>query len=109
MKSNHPKLSPLLSADHRDRVNTIHAAVGISISKSTHAARPFTAQTARVHGASIDGTKALGGWSDSSGSFRPCYDRALPVDAMLGAAMFNARKPETYQLLRDALGLLPSH
>jgi hypothetical protein len=56
-----------------------------------------------MHGASIDGTKALGGWSESCGSFCPCYDRALPVDAMLGAAMFNARKPENYHLPQDAL------
>jgi hypothetical protein len=97
-------LSPRCLSDHRERVNAIHAAVGISISKSTHAARPFSAQTARMHGASIDGTKALSGWSEGSGSFRPCYDRALPIDAMLGAAMFNACKPESYYLPRDVLG-----
>jgi hypothetical protein len=51
----------------------------------------------------VDGTKALGGWSES-GCFRPCYDRALPIDALLGAATFNAQKPESYSLPRDALG-----
>lgn len=51
----------------------------------------------------MDGTKALGGWSEGS-CFRPCYDRALPVDALLGAATFNARKPESYSLPRNALG-----
>jgi hypothetical protein len=94
-----------LIPDHRERVNTIHAAVGVSLSKVTHATRSYTAQTARVHGASVDGTKALGGWSED-GSFRPCYDRALPLDALLGAAMFNARKPETYCLPRGMLGML---
>lgn len=89
--------------DHRERVNTIHEAVGVSLSKVTHATRSYTAITARGHGASVDGTKALGGWSEA-GCFRPCYDRALPVDALLGAATFDAQKPETYSLPRNALG-----
>ena len=91
------------NSDHRDRVNAIHSAVGICLSKSTHATRSFTAQTARQNGASIDGTKALGGWSEN-GSFRPCYDRALPLDGLLGAATFNAQKPESYFLPRGVLG-----
>lgn len=81
----------------------MHAANNISITKVTHATRPYAAQTCRENGASVTGTKALGGWSES-GSYRACYDRALPVDALLGAAMFNGRKPETYKLLRDCLG-----
>jgi hypothetical protein len=81
----------------------IHVKNNVSITKSTHAGRPFAAQTARAHGASVDGTKALGGWSES-GSFRPCYDRAFPADALLGAAMFNAQKTEDYCLPREALG-----
>ena len=88
---------------HRDRVNLMHGKNNIFISKVTHAARPFAAQTARAHGATVSGTKALGGWNDS-GSYRSCYDRAFPVDALLGAGMFNARKPEEYFLARDALG-----
>jgi hypothetical protein len=51
----------------------------------------------------VSGTKALGGWNDS-GSYRSCYDRAFPVDALLGAGMFNAHKPEEYFLARDVLG-----
>jgi hypothetical protein len=86
----------------------IHSAVGVCLSKSTHAACSFTAQTARQNGASVDGTKALGGWSEN-GSFRPCYDRALPLEALLGAATFNARKPESYFLPRDLLGEPFSH
>lgn len=93
---------------HHDRVSLIHVRNKISITKATHAGRPFAAQTARAHGASVDGTKALGGWSEQ-GSFRPCYDRAFPTDALLGAGMFNAREPGAYFLPRDALGELPSH
>ena len=90
---------------HNDRVNLIHIRNDVSITKSTHAGRPFAAQTARAHGASVDGTKALGGWSES-GSFRPCYDRAFPADALLGAGMFSAQKPESYCLPRNALGAI---
>jgi hypothetical protein len=50
---------------HNNRVNMIHIKNNVSITKSTHAGRPFAAQTARAHGASVDGTKALGGWSES--------------------------------------------
>lgn len=80
----------------------MHAANDISITKVTHATRPYAAQTARENGASVTATKALGGWSES-GAYRSCYDRALPVEAMLGAAMFNARKPETFCVVRDCL------
>jgi len=81
----------------------MHAKNDIFITKVTHAARPYAAQTARAHGATVSGTKALGGWNES-GSYRSCYDRAFPIDALLGAAMFNARKPEEYFLARDTLG-----
>jgi hypothetical protein len=56
----------------------------------------------RAHGATVGGTKALGGWNES-GSFRNCYDRAFPIDALLGAASFNARRPEEYYVPRDDL------
>jgi hypothetical protein len=52
-------------------------------------------ETSRQHGASVEGAKALGGWSDS-GSFRPCYDRCTPKPALVRSAMFNGRKPEEY-------------
>jgi hypothetical protein len=97
------KVNKQMSYDkHRDRVKLIHLKNSVNISKVTHAARPYAAQTARSHGASITGTKALGGWNES-GSFRSCYDRHFPVDALLGAAMFNGRKPEEYFLARDVL------
>jgi len=38
------------------------------------------------------------------GSFKPCYDRALPTDAMLGVAGFNALKQSSYFVARDCLG-----
>lgn len=90
--------------DHRNRIKDLHEKCDISISKVTHGGRTFAAMTARSHGASTDGTKALGGWHEQ-GSFRACYDRALPVDALLASAMFNGRKPETYFLARDRLGM----
>lgn len=70
----------------------------ISINKATHAGRPYAAMTAREHRASRDDTKELGNWSHG-GSFS-AYDRTLPIDAMLGAASFNARKQETYMIAR---------
>jgi len=75
----------------------------VSISKVTHGGRSYAATTARLHGATETGTKAMGGWN-KNGAFRACYDRALPLDALLGAAMFNGRKPETYFVARDKLG-----
>ncbi|KAN0134511.1 hypothetical protein V8E53_007657 [Lactarius tabidus] len=84
-------LDALKYKTHNDRINLIHIRNDVSITKSTHTGWPYAAQTARAHGASVSGTKALGGWSES-GSFRPCYDRAFPADALLGAAMFNARQ-----------------
>ncbi len=84
-------------------MNLIHIQNNVSITKSTHAGRPFAAQTARAYGASVSGTKALGGGSESV-SFRPCYDRAFPADALLGAAMFNARQLEAHFQPRNALG-----
>jgi hypothetical protein len=89
--------------DHRKRVNLIYERNGVNISKVTHAGREFSVKTAREYGASVDGAKVFGGWSDS-GSFKPCYDRALPVDALLGAAMFNAMRPESHFLAREFLG-----
>jgi hypothetical protein len=90
--------------DHRTRLRKIHETNNVSISKVTHGGRSYAATTARSHGATETGTKAMGGWNEN-GAFRACYDRALPVDALLGAAMFNGRKPETYFVARDKLGV----
>lgn len=90
-------------SDHLKRVSIMHKENNVEITKSTHAGRYYSAMNSRAHGATVGGTKALGGWNES-GSFRNCYDRAFPVDALLGAASFNARKPEEYFLPRDELG-----
>lgn len=68
----------------------------------THAGRGYAVKVSREHRASVAGPKALGGWSES-GSFRPCYDRVLPVDAMLGAAMFDVQQREAHFLSRESL------
>lgn len=81
----------------------MHTANDVSITKVTHGTRPFAAQTCRSFGASVSDTKALGGWNES-GSFKNCYDRALPVGALLGAAFFNSTRPELYRVARDSLG-----
>jgi hypothetical protein len=81
----------------------IHQENGVEITKNMHAGHCFSAMNSRAHGASVAGAKALGGWSDS-GSFRNCYDHSFPVDALLGAASFNAQKPEEYYLAQAELG-----
>lgn len=81
----------------------MNLANNIAITKVTHAGRPLAAQTARAHGATVTDTKALGGWQET-GSFRACYDRALPMGALLGVAHFDANRPEAYLLARDYLG-----
>ncbi|PBK65749.1 hypothetical protein ARMSODRAFT_978191 [Armillaria solidipes] len=73
--------------NHAQWINLIHVKNKISISK---------------YGASVNEAKALGNWSES-GSFRAAYDWALPKLACLGAAMFNANRPETYLLPRGKL------
>jgi hypothetical protein len=83
--------------DHHARVTLIHTKNNIYIMKVMHMGRCFAAQNARAHGATVNGTKALGGWNES-GAFRNCYDRAFPVDALLGAAAFSACHPEQYSL-----------
>lgn len=102
-------LIPMLtmSEAHRNQLKQIHLANNVSISKVTHAGRVYAAQNARTNGASESGTKALGGWSEN-GSFRQCYERTWPIDAMLAAGGFNGSKPERYCLPRAELGECPS-
>ena len=47
-------------------------------------------------------TKAMR-WKDS-GAYRAHYDRALPVDALVAAAMFNGQNLSSYFLPRSCLG-----
>ena len=98
-----PKMLISTCADHYARIRSLHEAKGVALSKATHAGRSYTAKTAREWSASCESTKALGNWS-SSGSYRACYDRQVPIDALLGAAMFNAQKPEDHFLEREQLG-----
>ncbi len=91
--------------DHLTRILIAHQHADIVITKVTHAGRVFAGSSTRSHGSSVDDTKALGGWNEHSGVFRSCYDRALPLPALLGAAMFNGRDPATYNLPRDVLGV----
>ena len=92
-----------MHVDHRDRIRAMHKANGIDISKATHATRPYAALTARANGATETGTKTLRCWNDGS-AYRNCYERALLVDAMLGAAGFNGKKPQDYALPRSSIG-----
>jgi len=55
-----------------------------------------------AHGTTVGATKALSRWNES-GSFKNCYDWAFPVDALLGAASFNACRPEEYYFPWDDL------
>ncbi|GBE82275.1 hypothetical protein SCP_0406590 [Sparassis crispa] len=64
--------APMSYDNHRDRLRGIHKENEISITKVTHAGRSYAAQTAQAHGATVSGTKALGGWNEN-GSFRQCY------------------------------------
>ena len=91
-------------SDHHKHITIMHKENGVDITKATHAGRCYGAMNSRAHGATVGGTKALGDWNES-GSFRNCYDRAFPVDALLGAASFNARKLEEYFLAQDELGM----
>ncbi|KAJ7185140.1 hypothetical protein GGX14DRAFT_409316 [Mycena pura] len=52
--------------------------------------------------ASQSEVKALGCWSDA-GSYRPCYDRALPIEAVLASAGFDGKRPESHFLAREQL------
>ena len=99
----HPK-------DHHECITVMQKKNNIDITKKTHAGRHYAAQTARAHGASTSGTKALGGWNESR-SFNSVYDHAFPLDALLRAAMYNGRRPKEYALPRGCLGewCPPSH
>ncbi len=81
----------------------MHKENNINITKSMHTGCCYGAMNLHVHGATVGGTKALGGWNES-GSFRNCYDHAFPINGLLGAASFNVQKLEEYHLARDELG-----
>jgi hypothetical protein len=88
-----------MPADHHERITIMHKKNDVDITKKTHAGRHYAALTVRAP----SGTKALGGWNES-GSFNSVYDRAFPLDALLGAGMYNGCRPEEYSLPRGCLG-----
>ena len=87
--SNNKSLILLLTA-HRYNVKNMFQEHDINISKVTHAGRGYTAKNAHENGASQSEVKALGCWSDA-GSYRPFYDRALPIEAVLASAGFDGK------------------
>lgn len=93
-----------LSIDHYKRLDTMKKANDIHIRKATHSGRPYAAQEGMNHLSSSEGMKGLGLWNATNGSFRECYNRILPSDAMLAAGAFNGRKQDSYSIPRDALG-----
>ena len=90
---------------HREAVSNAHKQNGICMSKATHGGRVTSALMARANGASITETKALGGWNDG-GSYRACYDCQPPLEGLLAAAHFFAKRPESYYLPRASIGEL---
>lgn len=48
-------------ADHHKRVTIMHKKNGVDITKKIHVGHHYAALTACAHGASMSGTKALGG------------------------------------------------
>jgi hypothetical protein len=69
----------------------------------THVGRVRGAEDGIEFGATVEGVKALGLWSQGS-SFRNSYNRTLPVDAMLALAYFNGERKDNYFIPRDYLG-----
>ncbi|KAK7053517.1 hypothetical protein R3P38DRAFT_3254085 [Favolaschia claudopus] len=92
----------MVYATHRYNVKNMFQAHNVNISKVTHAGRGYTAKTARENRASSTEVKALGCWNES-GSYRPCYDHALPLEAVLAAGGFDGKRPESHFLARETL------
>ncbi|KAF5334432.1 hypothetical protein D9611_014463 [Ephemerocybe angulata] len=89
-------------AYHRKRVNHFKLQFDIFCDKATHGGRVRAANVAIENGATVEGTMSLGNWSQS-GSFRACYNRVLPTDAMLALAGFNGERKDSYFICRDEL------
>ncbi|KAJ3846018.1 hypothetical protein EV368DRAFT_9387, partial [Lentinula lateritia] len=58
--------------------------------------------------ASLEGRKALGKWKEGRGAFENAYDHQHPLDGMLGVAMFDAQRPDSYTCSRNCLQPPPS-
>ncbi|KAJ3495160.1 hypothetical protein NMY22_g19973 [Coprinellus aureogranulatus] len=92
----------VLTTAHRKRVLSFKLAYDIFCQKVTHTGRVRAAEDGIEYGATIEGVKALGLWSQD-GSFRKSYDRSLPIDAMLALAYFNGEKKNSYFVAREFL------
>ncbi|KAF8261101.1 hypothetical protein EI94DRAFT_1810772 [Lactarius quietus] len=51
--------------NHLKQVTIMHKENNVEITKRTHAGCYYSAMNSRAHGASVGGTKALGGWNES--------------------------------------------
>ena len=81
----------------------MQSANDVQVKAVTHATRSYAATAMRQNRAASADVKAQGGWSSGDGSYRACYDRALPIEALLGAANFTANRPGDYRLARENL------
>ncbi|KAJ2930941.1 hypothetical protein H1R20_g6162, partial [Candolleomyces eurysporus] len=98
-KSHTEEMSPQA---HRARVNGFKLRYDIFCQKVTHTGRVRGAEDGIEFGATVEGVKALGLWSQG-GSFRNAYNRTLPIDAMLALAYFNGERKDNYFIPRDFL------
>lgn len=89
------------SEDHATRIHKLHVRAGAVLTKVTHAQRYTTALLMRSHGTPKEESRAMG-WSCGD-SYNSVYDREVPFEALLGAAMYNARKPENHFCARESL------
>lgn len=81
----------------------MHQANNITVRSLTHAARGFAATNIRQNRASENEVKALGGWNVGEGSYRACYERSVPLGALVAAANFNAQRLGEYRVTRESL------
>lgn len=76
---------------HHEAITRAHDTLGISISKVTHAGRPFAATYAGDQGVGEGDIKNHGLWAQ--GVFRACYQHSWPKDTMLALAGFPPGSP----------------
>ncbi|KAF8583497.1 hypothetical protein K439DRAFT_1617415 [Ramaria rubella] len=84
---------PMSYTNHANRIKLMHEKNNVAISKVTHAGHIWSALIMYQYRTSVSSAKAIGQWSAAE-AFANCYDQELPLEGLLGAAMFNAQKPE---------------
>lgn len=87
----------------RLRTNALYSMNNIHISSVTHGGRHYVPKTAGDNRASLEGRKSLGKWREGRGAFENAYDHTHPLDGMLGVAMFDAQRPDSYTCSRNCL------